>query len=357
MDTKRQKLVAFPIGTENPYIAMLHHEVKSDWDVIEVKGTSELFSLAASLETGDVFHIHWTAPIASYASNVHEAELNRSEFRGFLELLLSRGIRILWTVHNEAAHDSPYPDVERRLAQDLAECSDLIIQLHNETVSALKGSVDLPRCKLRTLPHCSYLGVYPDGKSSAKARKELGVPPNGKVVGFIGQLRGYKGLDTLFRAVDIAAETTPDLVLLVAGQLNPSIANSFHKSLPKRVRVISQFERIADSEMWMWFRACDAIALPYRRVLNSGTLILAAGFGRPVIVPDDTPLAAVYRDQRWVYSYSSHRNEAMGLASRISSICPLPLEDYSAAREFAWGRPASEMASGYRAIVRQFRRF
>ena len=38
--------------------------------------------------------------------------------------------------------------------------------------------------------------------------------------------------------------------------------------------------------MQRYFNACDLVVLPYRRILNSGTLMLSLAFERPVLVPD-----------------------------------------------------------------------
>ena len=35
-----------------------------------------------------------------------------------------------------------------------------------------------------------------------------------------------------------------------------------------------------------FFLACDLVALPYRKIMNSGALFLALSFGRPVLVPE-----------------------------------------------------------------------
>jgi glycosyltransferase involved in cell wall biosynthesis len=50
-----------------------------------------------------------------------------------------------------------------------------------------------------------------------------------------------------------------------------------------RIKVIA--ERIPRSRMGVLLRAADAVVLPYRDVLTSGSLILAMGFGRAVIAP------------------------------------------------------------------------
>jgi beta-1,4-mannosyltransferase len=60
------------------------------------------------------------------------------------------------------------------------------------------------------------------------------------------------------------------------------------------------------AEVQHLFVASDLVVLPYRRILNSGTVLLALSFGRPVLVPD---LGAMREQQErfgaeWVRLYS-----------------------------------------------------
>lgn len=106
-------------------------------------------------------------------------------------------------------------------------------------------------------------------------------------------------------------------------------------------------------EMWKWFLAADVIALPYRKVLNSGTLLLAATFGRPVIIPDDSPLSKVYADQTWVTSFGTDPTPEQALARTIVSSLETAIEEGKNARAFARAHPPALMASEYAALLRK----
>ncbi len=53
--------------------------------------------------------------------------------------------------------------------------------------------------------------------TQADARQRLGLPPDVPLVGFIGQIGGHKGVDTLIRAMPRVWEAVPDTHLLIAG--------------------------------------------------------------------------------------------------------------------------------------------
>ena len=51
-----------------------------------------------------------------------------------------------------------------------------------------------------------------------------------------------------------------------------------------RIDVTGRF--LDDMELQVFFRAADIAVYPYRKVLTSGSLLLALSFGVPVVVPD-----------------------------------------------------------------------
>jgi len=107
------------------------------------------------------------------------------------------------------------------------------------------------------------------------------------VFGLVGHLRAYKGLDELLDAFEALAALPPDARrrrLLIAGTpgADPSI-----DALLGRARVhpdvVVDARRIPAEELSIPLRASDVIVLPYGSSLNSGALLLALSFGRPVI--------------------------------------------------------------------------
>ncbi|WP_309067386.1 glycosyltransferase [Microbacterium sp.] len=347
----RRMLVPFPAWEGNPYLSMLTLMTEAaGWRIEGRKNVPDLMRLATELVVGDVVHVHWTSPITRGAANEADAEAKRREFRVLLEGLRARGVRILWTVHNEIAHDAPFPAVERTVARDLAELCDVIIQLHEHTSAFVAESFALPMDKLVTLPHSSYLGVYPDERDDQLARNLLGIPESAPTVGFIGQVRPYKGLDTLMRAVDLAAAEVPDLTLLIAGRVAPEDAPQLAASLPSVARVVLHTEFVRDEDLWKWFRASDVVALPYRRILNSGSILLASTFGRPCIVPDDTPLPSVYADESWVRAYAT-ADADRALADAIVASVRADGVEGAMAEGFARRHTPFEMSRAYRAIL------
>lgn len=314
-----QTILSFPHWKANPYLTMLYLAAEADgWRISGVIDLDELGEGVGELAAGDIVHVHWTSPVTAGVEDEHTAQERLAQFQGILDAAVNKGVRLLWTVHNEIAHETRFLAVERAIGDALAERATRIIQLHDRTADAVATSYTLPADKLVTLRHSSYLGIYPDTWTGSAARAALGVPQGAPTVGFVGQMRPYKGLDVLFEAADLAAAELPGLVLLLAGGTSRDDLAVIENSLPRHVDTVRQHSFVADEELGLWLRASDAVVLPYRRVLNSGSAMLAASFGRPVIMPDDTPLAQVYADQPWLRTFATEDGDrAAALAEAI----------------------------------------
>lgn len=345
-------ILSFPHWQANPYLTMLYLAAEADgWRIARATDLDEFGDGVAELLPGDVVHVHWTSPVTAGAEDEETARERLDQFSRTLDAVVERGCRLLWTVHNEIAHDTSYLAVEKAIGDALAERATRIIQLHDRTAEAVAMSYTLPAEKLVTLPHSSYLGIYPDTWTGPEARTALGVPQGAPTVGFVGQMRPYKGLDVLFAAADLAAADLPGLVLLLAGGTSPSDLAVIENSLPRHVDVVRQHTFVADEELGLWLRASDAVVLPYRRVLNSGSAMLAASFGRPVIMPDDTPLAEVYADQPWLSTFRTESDKVEALAAAIVHTIRSGRWTSSTARAFARSYTPYDMSREYLRLI------
>jgi glycosyltransferase involved in cell wall biosynthesis len=125
-----------------------------------------------------------------------------------------------------------------------------------------------------------------DGIAKADARARLGLDPSAPIVGFIGQLGGHKGLDTLLDAMPRVWERLPDAHLLVAGarsmyvpHLEAMIA-AWPSGLRRRVTVRYDF---ADKDKADLFAALDVFAYPSGFESFGIAFVEAWAAGKPVV--------------------------------------------------------------------------
>ena len=115
------------------------------------------------------------------------------------------------------------------------------------------------------------------------ARARLGVPSDRPVIASVGLIRAYKNIPHLirmFRALEI------DATLLIAGKVSPpSLEDEIRAAAGGDERIVLDLRFMPDQDLPIVLEASDLIVLPYTRIQNSGSAILAASADRPVLVP------------------------------------------------------------------------
>ncbi len=286
-------LVSFPDYTvTNPYQNLLYSECPSDWswqfgdidralDIQKVNPTARV-----------IFHLHWPEPLVGGARDADTFRLFAHVFLRKLQEFRVLGGSAVWTIHNKLPHDRTFEAHYRWFFGELSDAVDLI-HLHSPAAAGVVAEVTPinPR-KCLFVPHGSYGGHYPDFHDKASARAILGIAEDAFVVAAIGQLRPYKGIETLYSAFSEVRATHPGLELLIAGR-------PVHPTRPGHWAALSLVTpglhvvegHIPDRDLQLYYRAADVVALPYHDILTSGSAMAAVAFGKPLIVPDLPTLA------------------------------------------------------------------
>lgn len=289
-------MAIWPLDAQNPFQALLTSRFEEAGLVpigmdrlADLEEPSGLPALAA-LRSDDVevvLHLHWLARVLRGAETAAEGRERVADFLAALDAFRAAGGRLVWTVHNVLPHDTRLPGVDVELRRGVVARADIVHVLSKGTVAAAAPLYAIPPEKVVHLPHPAYLGVYADDVSDADARRAYGLGTDDIVFGLVGRLRPYKGLDELFDAFESVVAMPPDARrrrLLIAGQPadDPSV-----DALLARARahpdVVVDARPIPAEELSVPLRASDIVVLPYRSSLNSGALLLALSFGRPVI--------------------------------------------------------------------------
>ena len=128
--------------------------------------------------------------------------------------------------------------------------------------------------------------------SPSQAKELLGIDRNNKMVLFFGRITPYKGLQYLIDAFKEPALRSEKYRLIVAGRVERG-CETYWEAIRKQVREEAQNGRfvirdefIPDSETEIYFKAADALVLPYREIFQSGVMFLAYSFGLPVLAAD-----------------------------------------------------------------------
>lgn len=295
-------MLVFPAYLNNAFLNLIELSARADgFDVTGAHTFDDLVAGAARLGRGDTLHVHWTTPIAQQAQSEAEAARRVARLERLFAGLRSRGAKLVWTVHNRLPHELTFPELEVRLYRLLASSADAIHIMAPHTPAAISDVATVDPRKIRQIAHPSYEGVYDTGITRTQARASFEISEHERAVLFLGQIRPYKGVDDLARATARAnARRGGDLVLMLAGAVKEMPRAEFAASLPTEQRTISHLGFVDDADIARWFRAADVACFPYRAILNSGSVHLAATFRVPVILPGDAHLREQFAGEPWV---------------------------------------------------------
>lgn len=298
-----------------------------------------------------VVHLHWTHQYLGGA-DVTPGRLRRARFLGQLRLLHWLGVRLVWTVHNLGSHEGDRSPAEMAVHRLLFELCDAVICHCEAAAGSVAEAYELDpelRRRLHVIPHGNYIDVYPNTLSRAEARSRLGLPEGARVLLFIGAVRAYKGIEELLAAFRTLDE--PNARLVVAGSPRRPSDAARVVAAAADPRVTVRLEFIPEEDIQVLLNAADAVVLPFRDVLTSGSMALAMSFGKAVVaprlgcLPDTLPA-----DGGVLYD----PNEPNGLANALRTALTADLEAMGArnldrARELDWGPIAEATAQLYRA--------
>jgi glycosyltransferase involved in cell wall biosynthesis len=278
----KPKLIAFPYGHGQPYIECLYAGFKAQGIKI-LKGEWAGRWLKANLNSGDIIHFHW--PSYLYESEGSFAVILKSFLR-FLMLLCVARMRtrnVWWTAHNLMPHTRCRFTSLDIIARTVVIRVARHVFVHGaEAKKVLLARFPSAAGKAVVIPHGNWIGFYPPCESKLKARLNLKLPSDAFVYLHFGNCRPYKNLDGLIEAFREVA--TRNDILLIAGRFRDDDYLTKILDLAagdNRIRI--QNCHIADDRVSDYLVACDAMCIPYREILTSGTAMLALSYGRPVL--------------------------------------------------------------------------
>jgi len=279
-------------STSNPYQKLLYNPLRTSKDELVDVLSAELHYALKCLKDnpkdGPVyFHLHWLNALVDQQPTAAAAQDAVQHFLRDLAAFHKLGGKLVWTLHNALSHDASYPEVELQLMQQLCRHAD-VIHLHAQaSIDEIGAGIKIPPEKVVVVPHGNYIPYYPNYLTRAAARQLLQRTAHDFVLVFTGQLRPYKGVEQLIDTV-AAMDAGIPVHLYIAGLATEEYAQQLQQQITasgqqQRITLINRF--VDDHSLQLLYKAADLAVFPYRKILTSGSALLAMSFGTPAVVP------------------------------------------------------------------------
>jgi len=221
----------------------------------------------------DILHVQWT-PVPWVDVMILKAFRSKRH----------SGPKLVCTVHNVLPH-------ERRtwhgpLHRSLYHTADQLIVHSRAAAHDLTAQFRIPEARIHVIPHGNLLD-FAHPVSPSHARRILQLAPTTRVLLFFGILRAYKGLEQLLHAMPRVRSVFPDVRLLIVGHVHRKTKVQPYRACIERLKLGDVIEwhpqYVPHMELGVFFGAADLVVLPYTAATDSGVLITAYTFGRPVV--------------------------------------------------------------------------
>ena len=188
------------------------------------------------------------------------------------------------TIHTIVPHEAKSSD--HMLFKKFYRKCDLLIVHNHQVKKQLIREYGVAERKICVMPH----GIYTLPESLKAGRSRV---PDGKTHFLMfGQLRKYKGIDVLLKALShIPASRRISIHVTIAGPQYPKLDSTDYEAMARRYRVddcVTFIRRhIPVEEHEALFADADICLFPYKELYGSGALMMAYSYVKPVITTDD----------------------------------------------------------------------
>ncbi len=279
MVNKYMKIAFYPETlNENPYLNLIRKTL--DGQNVEFIKVNQVFRDIDTFKSVMAVHFNW-----------YERISERKRFKAFIEfiwkcsvlvLLRISGKRIVWTMHNKQEHENVFKGYSKLITWLFARLSANII-IHSKLSKQLLVDRYGKRIvkKICYIPHPHYINVYGE---AVPALYQVETTPLRLL--FLGAARPYKNIELL---IDVIQEFGNEVFFTIAGKpLDVGYGKAISDRCIRVKNIQLQLDFIKDEEIPHLIGSHDLLILPYdiRSSLNSGSVILAASYGRSVICPE-----------------------------------------------------------------------
>jgi glycosyltransferase involved in cell wall biosynthesis len=296
---KEQKNINFKIidaERSNSRLSELNSDNIEFLKFLKTKGNGTLWEVYR----WSIYYIRLTLHILFSKSSVYHIEwINRKidvfEHVYFLFLLKILRKKIIFKVHdidtNVLLGDQKEESQLKWSMRLFLSKVDSIIS-HNNYVKSVLVNLNVEPKKIHVIPHGINNFQPIQNISKGFARKSLGISSSKKIFLFYGNIRSYKGLDILLESILLLKDSYNNIHLIVAGKMDiedKKLVLRIEDLIEKlyMLNLISYYPGFIDSsETEKFFKASNALVLPYQFIYQSGLPFLSFAMGTPVISTD-----------------------------------------------------------------------
>lgn len=240
------------------------------------------------------------------------------------QMLRKKGVKVVTTIHDLLPFDKKIYDFY--FHKKIYSHSDKVLNQARINEPVLTEKYSVAKEKIVYIPHGHYI-EFAETASKEESLQYLKLPNNRPIILFFGQIKKVKGVGVLITAMKDVVKKYPNALCVIAGKVWHDNFFEYQKlidefGLQENVRTDIRF--IEDSEIKYYFNAADIVALPYLQVYQSGVVLLAYAYEKPVVATTEGEFLTVVKNNETGLLVPA--NNAAKLAEALSRYLDNPNE-------------------------------
>jgi len=230
------------------------------------------------------------------------------------------GLKVVYTVHDVVSNLDKTKSSNKLIDFVLRNANKLFTHNEfskNQMLDLFKG-IDKD---IAIIPHGNYLPFIESEKEKNDSRDYLDIPKNKKVLLFFGMIKRIKGLEILLNSLVAVKKVHPDIVLLIAGKSWEDDFNVYQEIIDREglnENCIIHNRYIPSEDVAHYFCLSDLSVLPYKRISQSGVLMMAMSYNSAVLTSNLLPFTELITDNETGFLFESENVKS--LSDKIISI-------------------------------------
>ncbi len=330
---KKDKITLFTIAPskKNPYPYLLINHLKKE--ELEIKHHSEFSHKKKNpVNNNIIVHYHWLFDIFNRTSFFKNIYLSLARYSQMI-LAKKRGVNYCWTIHNLEPHENKWPLLNKLNHKIMARIVNSIIVMSKWQKCRIMKKFSIEEKKISVIPHGHYISYYKNKVSKKEARKKLNIKEDKFVYLFFGAIRKYKGILELIKSFKKIKKK--DSLLLIVGDTSkdPSLKKDILKL--KDNSIITKLEFIEEDKIQYYFNSADVVVFPFNKITNSGSLLLAMSFKKPIICKNIGAPSEIVNDRIGIL-YNENKLEDSMIKIRKKDLESMGKAAFKKAKKYNW---------------------
>jgi glycosyltransferase involved in cell wall biosynthesis len=279
------KIACLPVaGIENPYQFLMIEGLQSEEYITAKNGVHDKFFgiiRTAIVDKPDYIHFDWETSYY-YRKSFWMTILSIPVF--MLQILIVKYVlkcKLVWTSHNIVPHDAKHIKTHRFCRRFFASQMHWIRLFSDKSIEKASKEFKVNKNKFVVCPEGSYVDYYSNFASKNESRNKLGIKEDEFVFLYLGMIKPYKGIEKLIKA--FKELNLNNSKLIIAGKVLHQ--KYFETIFTNQSNIEFHNKFIQEKEIQYYYNASNVVVLPFNKIENSGSIILAMGFNKVVIAP------------------------------------------------------------------------